>query len=124
MPGSLRVGTIWGDSGSYVTCRDGVRMRASVRRTFRVAAATERNGRASLAIVRLSRTLLEGEGAQAGEPVSITGSGSGELSYLLDAGVGEIVSALGTSTLELTLRSKLRTQLVRQSGEIRIARNR
>ena len=124
VPGALRLGTIWEDSATYASCRDGVLMRVFMRRTFRVSSATERAGRVFLTVVRLTRTSLEGGGVQAGEPVSITGLGSGELTYTLDPGLGEIASARGSSTLELALRSRLRTQFVRQAAVTRINRSR
>ena len=59
---------------------------------------------------------MTGEGAQAGEPLTITGITSGELSYQLAPENGELLSAAGTSLLEFTLTSKLRVQRVRQSS--------
>jgi hypothetical protein len=92
------------------------------RRSFRVTGVSERAGRFVLTLMRTSRIALEGEGDQSGERVRITGSGVGEHTYTLDPSVGELLSARGTSTLDLTLQSRLRTQRVRQAADIRIDR--
>lgn len=121
-PDTLRAGTTWSDSGSYVTCRDSLPMRATVVRTFRLAGFGLQGGRLVLTIGRTSRTVLEGGGQQAGEPVEVAGSGTGDLSYTADPANGEVLSATGSSTLELTLQSRLRVQRVRQTSDVRITR--
>jgi hypothetical protein len=122
-PDTLQLGSTWDDSASYTNCRDGVLLRTAVWRTFRVTAASERGSRMLLTLSRSSRTTFEGTGTQAGEPVTITGSGTGEIAYTVDSGAGAILAARGSSTLELTLRSKLRMQGVRQVSDIRIDRS-
>jgi hypothetical protein len=122
-PDTLRAGTLWQDSASYVVCRDGVPLRATTHRTFRISAANTNEGRTMLSISRLSRTTFDGAGKQFGEPVTVSGTGSGELNYVLDPSRGEILSASGSSTLDLTLRSHVRTQAVHQTAEIKIGRS-
>jgi hypothetical protein len=122
-PDTLRVGTTWSDSSAYVVCRDAIPLHATARRTFRVSGSFERDGHAVLTISRIARSTLDGAGAQFGEAVSVSGAGSGSLDYELDTTSGEIVSAKGTSTLDLTLRSRVRTQVARQTVEIRIGRS-
>src|ERR1035437_5052072 len=122
-PDTLRIGATWQDSSSYVVCRDGIPLRATVHRTYRISGISEREGRALLAVSRTSRTVIEGTGAQFGEAVEVSGTGSGQLVYDLDPTSGEIMSANGTATLDLSLRSRVRTQVVRQAVEIRISRS-
>jgi hypothetical protein len=122
-PDTLRVGTTWSDSSSYVVCRDAIPLRAAARRSFRVSGFAERDGRVVLTISRVSRSTLDGTGAQFGETVGVSGAGSGSLDYELDASSGEILSAKGNSTLDLTVKSRVRTQVVRQTVEIRIGRS-
>jgi hypothetical protein len=122
-PDSLRVGSAWSDSSSYVVCRDAIPLRATARRSFRVSGSSEHDGHAVLTISRTSRTTLDGTGTQFGETVGVSGAGGGSLDYELDMTSGEILSAKGTSTLDLTLRSRVRTQVVRQTVEIRIGRS-
>ena len=119
-PDTLRLGTAWADSASYNSCRDGIPFGIVSRRRFRVSAVTEREGHAFLTLARTSTTAVEGEGTQSGEPVSLAGSGHGEVTYLLDVEGGKIVWARGSSSLEVTLRNKLRTQLVRQVGDLQL----
>ena len=62
----------------------------------------------------MSRTSLTGDGDQFGEHVSITASGTGELTYEIAPLAGELLGGQGTSTLDLTVRSAQRVQQVRQ----------
>ncbi len=122
-PDTLRVGTTWEDSSAYVVCRDGIPLRTTARRSFRISGASEQNGRVLLSISRATRMTLEGAGTQFGEAVSVSGTGNGQLVYDLDPISGEIIFAHGNSTLDLSLRSRLRTQSVRQLAEMRIGRS-
>jgi hypothetical protein len=121
-PDTLRVGVTWEDSASYVACRDGVPMRTTAHRSFRITSVEEKDGHALLTLTRTSRSAIDGAGSQFGEPVTVNGSGTGQLVYTLDAGSGEIISASGSATLDLSLRSRLRTQAVHQAAEIHISR--
>ena len=76
-----------------------------------------------LTISRTSRITISTEPVRnSGEAVGVNGTGSGSLDYVLDVSSGEVVSAKGSATLDLTLRSRLRSQVVRQTVEIRIGR--
>lgn len=121
-PDTLRVGTSWRDSSSYIVCRDGIPLRTTVQRSFNVSGATELSGRVLLTVSRISQTMIEGTGSQFGEAVDVKGTGRGQLFYMLDPATGEIASANGTSSLELSLRSKLRTQVVTQGVATQIVR--
>jgi hypothetical protein len=121
-PDTLRVGTSWKDSSSYFVCRDGIPLRAKVQRDFHVFGASELAGRLLLTISRISETAIEGSGTQFGEAVDVKGAGRGQLFYFLDPATGEIASANGTSSLEFSLRSRLRTQIVTQGVTTQIIR--
>ncbi len=122
-PDTLRVGVTWDDSSSYVVCRDGIRLHATVHRNFRVTSTSEKDGRTLLAISRTARTSLEGSGTQFGESINVSGTGSGQLVYDLDPENGEIISAAGGSVLDFSMRGGLHTQTVRQTADIRIGRS-
>ena len=122
-PDTLRIGATWQDSSSYVVCRDGIPLHATVRRTFNVFGTAVGDGRLLLTVSRISHTTIEGSGTKFGEAVGVNGTGSGQLFYNLDPASGEVVSANGNATLELSLRSLLRSQVVRQTVEIRITRS-
>jgi hypothetical protein len=122
-PDTLRVGSTWSDSSSYVTCRDGIPLRSTVHRMFHVSGSTARDGRVLLSVARLSRTVIDGSGSQFGDSVTVSGSGNGQLAYDFDPANGEILSASGNATLNFSLRSSQRTQIVRQAVEIRIGRS-
>jgi hypothetical protein len=119
-PDTLWLGRSWVDSAAYGSCRDGVPFRTTVVRAFRVSAVADHEGRPLLTVQRTSNTTVEGNGAQSGEPVTVNGSGSGELEYLVDVDAGQILSARGTSTLQINLKSRFRSQAVRQLSVVRI----
>jgi hypothetical protein len=121
-PDWLKVGTIWTDSASYTICRDAIPLRMHVDRTFRVTAVREHQGRAILTLVRDARSTLRGDGQQFGESVHFEGTGTGTLQYELDPAGGEMLGASGTSVLEFTMQSRLRTQRVQQAATITVLR--
>ena len=120
-PDTLRLGTSWEDSATVMICRDGVPLRSIVRRTFRVRSADGAAGHVILTVVRTSRASIEGVGAQSGEAVKVNGNSAGELIYRIDPATGTILSADGESTLLLQLSSRLRSQEIRQTAEMRIS---
>jgi hypothetical protein len=122
-PDTLRAGVTWEDSASYVLCRDGIPLRATAHQVFRITAAADHDGRTLLSISRASRTTIEGSGVQFGEAVTVSGSGSGELVYAFDPVAGEIISASGRATTDMSFRSRLRTQAVHQVAEVRLGRS-
>jgi hypothetical protein len=122
-PDTLRVGATWSDSASYITCRDGIPLRSVVHRMFHISAAAVHDGRTLLSITRLARTVIDGRGSQFGDSVTVAGSGNGQLTYDFDPARGEVVSATGNATLDISLRGSQRTQIVRQTAEIRIGRS-
>ena len=120
-PDTLRIGTLWEDSATVMVCRDGIPLRSIVRRIFRVRSADGTAGHVVLTVVRTSRARIDGEGAQSGESLKVTGDSAGELLYLVDPATGTILSAEGASTLRLQLSSRLRNQEIHQTAEIRIS---
>ena len=122
-PDTLRIGTTWRDSVGYGNCRDGVPFTMTITRSFRVSEVDRHGGREQLTVVRTAVVSLHGEGAQSREAVLLKGTGESELTYSLDADTGEIVRADGTLVLDLTLLSKVRTQVVRQSGAVHVSRS-
>lgn len=121
-PDTLRIGATWSDSSSYVICRDGIPLRATAHRVFHVSGTTAAEGHLLLSISRIGRTTIEGTGSQFGADVIVSGAGSGQLLYDFDPANGEVVDANGHATLDLSLRSRQRTQIVQQTVEIRLSR--
>jgi hypothetical protein len=102
-----------------LSCRDRIPLRGVVVRVFRVQRAeVEAGTRVVVAIDRTSRGRMSGAGDQFGEPVSLEGESSGTLRYLVDPALGRPVRASGTSSLKLSLKSKLRNQAVRQESAL------
>jgi len=121
-PDTLQGGSTWSDSTRYAICRDGIPLQLRVIRDFRVTRSRERDGRIELTVLRLTRTTVTGEGDQFGERVSVVASGTGEMTYEIAPIAGELLGAQGTSTLDLTFRSALRLQQVRQTADIQLSR--
>ena len=122
VPDTLRLGLQWHDSASYPLCRDGIPLHFSVRRDFRITRAAEEEGRHVLSVERVSGSSVAAEVVQSGRRVTVTGVGTGTFSYALDPRSGEIISARGSTILNLLLDNGLRVQRVQQVSEIRIAR--
>jgi hypothetical protein len=116
-PDTLRLLGSWEDTATYALCRDGVVLWANARRTFRVVSSEVRSGRVVVSIQRQSRGTLTGAGQQAGEPVTVGGSSSGQATYTVDPETGELLGAAGTTVLDLKLVAHQRALLARQVTE-------
>jgi len=93
----------------------------SVRR-YRVVEAVAVGGDVQLRIERTTSTRLRGSGRQFGEPVTITGFGSGTMRFTLARADGFIVTGEGEQTLDLRLEGRRRTQEVRQTARVTVQR--
>ena len=117
LPDTLVVGREWADTVHTLSCRDRIPLRGVVIRRFRVLRADLEGGnRVVVTVDRTSRGKISGAGDQFGEPVSLEGESSGTLRYIIDPALGRPVRAVGTSSLKLSLKSKLRNQAVRQES--------
>ena len=119
LPDTLVIGREWTDTVQTLSCRDRIPLRGVVVRRFRVQRADVEGGaRVVVAIDRTSRGRISGAGDQFGEPVSLEGESSGTLRYVVDPALGRPVRASGTSSLKLSLKSRLRNQSVRQESAL------
>lgn len=117
LPDTLVIGREWSDTVQTLSCRDRIPLRAVVVRRFRVQRAEVEGGTHVVVVIeRTSRGRMSGAGDQFGEPVSLEGESSGTLRYVVDPALGRPVRASGTSSLKLSLKSKLRNQAVRQES--------
>ncbi len=119
-PDTLRVGSVWQDSALVVSCRDGITLRASTVRVFRVVGAAMRGDAVELDIRRESRATITGDGHPAGEAVTVTGSASGVLALRYRPELDAFTSGEGMQTLELSLASSVVAQRVRQRTQLRL----
>lgn len=119
LPDTLAIGREWSDTVQTLSCRDRIPLRGVVVRRFRVQRAEVEGGsRLVVAIERTSRGRIVGSGDQFGEPVSLEGESNGTLRYIVDPALGRPVRASGTSSLKLSLKSRLRNQAVRQESAL------
>jgi len=121
LPDTLGLRTEWTDTVQTVSCRDRVPMKGTSTRHFRVARADVENGRVVVTIERRAKTRLGGEGEQFGEHVVIDGQGEGTVRYALDVLSAQWLRASGTSTLDLSFKSKIRNQRVRQESALSLS---
>jgi len=118
LPDTLRLGLEWSDTVQTLSCRDRLPVRGVNARQFRVQRADVENGRVILLIGRRSSGQLAADGEQFGEQVSLGGETTGAMHYVLDIASGLLLRANGTSSLELTFKSRRRNQRVKQVGEL------
>lgn len=119
LPDTLVIGREWADTVQTLSCRDRIPLRGVVVRRFRVQRAeVEAGTRVVVTIDRTSRGRISGAGDQFGEPVSLEGESSGTLRYIVDPTLGRPVRASGTTSLKLSLKSRLRNQAVRQESAL------
>lgn len=119
LPDTLVIGREWTDTVQTLSCRDRIPLRGLVVRRFRVQRAEVEGGaRVVVTVDRTSRGRISGAGDQFGEPVSLEGESSGTLRYVVDPALGRPVRASGTSSLKLSLKSRLRNQAVRQESAL------
>jgi len=121
LPDTLGLRTEWVDTVQTISCRDRVPMKGTGVRRFRVARADVENGRVVVTIERKAKTRLAGEGEQFGEHVIIDGQGESTVRYALDVQSARWLRASGASTLELSFKSKIRNQRVRQESQISVS---
>jgi len=121
LPDTLIVGREWTDTVRTLSCRERVLLRGTSVRRFRVVRGEIEDGsRVVVLIDRIARTRVAGEGEQFGEPVSLSGDGSGTLRYVFDPVAGHLLRAEGTSSLAVNFSSARRKQRVQQEARMTI----
>jgi len=122
VPTRLRREATWHDSSTVTTCRDSIPLEVTSVRRYRVVETVAVGGDVQLRIERAMTTRLQGTGWQLGEPVTITGLGSGTMRFTLARSDGFIVTGEGEQTLDLRLQGRRRTQEVRQTTRVTVQR--
>ena len=120
VPDSLSPGQTWKDSTEYTLCRAGVWLTVSTLRTFRFRGLADHTGNTALAIDRTSRAVLTAAATRGEDTTRVIGSGSGSMSFLVDAATGALLSGEGTSHLQIVIRTATHIQRAQQNSAIRI----
>ena len=120
-PDSVAIGREWSDSGTYVTCRDGVRIDVMSRRRFRITAYERRDSSSVLIASRTGTITLRGLAVRGDDTTRVDGSGSNSMWYELDATTGHVVAAAGTGSLDLTVRGARKSQRAHQTSALQIS---
>ena len=123
LPDTLRLGDEWSDTVHTLSCRNRLFVRGTIGRQFRVQRAEIETDRVILLIDRRSKGRMTAEGEQFGEQVSLDGEHLGTMQYVLDVASGRLLRGHGTSALDLTFKSRRRTQRVTQDSELMLLWN-
>jgi hypothetical protein len=122
VPDSVGIGSTWSDSGDVASCRDGAVLTLSIRRTYRVRGAEDRDGVSYLAVDRVSRSTLRGSVARGNDTTIVSGSGEATHRILLDQTTGLVAFADGSGVLDVLVRAPARQESARQVSTLRAAR--
>ena len=118
VPDTLAIGRQWSDTVRTLSCRDHLMLRGVNVRRFRVQRADVETGRVVVTIGRQSKGRMSADGEQFGEAVTLGGESAGTMQYALDVASGRLLRATGSSSLDLTFKSRRRNQRVKQESEL------
>ncbi len=121
LPDTIGLRTEWTDTVHTISCRDRIPMHGTSARQFRVARADVENDRVIVTIERRARSRMTGDGEQFGEHVTIEAQGESTVRYALDVAAARWLRASGTSTLEMSFKSKIRNQRVKQESRLSVS---
>jgi hypothetical protein len=116
-PADVVVGTRWRDSTVASACRDGVPLRVTIVRNYRVTAASTDTLTRLIDVERTSTVSVTGRGLLRGDSITVSGEGSGSARLRVAAATGWLFDGNGSSALQLRAVSKARTQVVDQQVE-------
>jgi hypothetical protein len=120
-PDTAQPGVVWIDSGTMETCRDGVQLYVSGVRTFRISALASGPEPSAFAVFRDLSLSLRGDRTRGDDTTRVTGTGSGQVQYLIDSRTGAVLEASGWGRLAVSVRARSRSERAVQTTGIRIA---
>lgn len=123
VPDSLYAGMAWSDSSTTPVCRGGVRLAFTVARQFRFRGTGMSDSLPVLYVDRTSRAIVAGTALRGTDTTHITGTGTGALSFVLEAATGTLRNATGWTSLDLVIQSSTQRERSHQSTSVRIRRN-
>jgi len=121
VPDFMPLGIEWSDSGSFITCRDGVRLNLSTTRRFKLVGFEPRPDGGILRVTRTATSTLRGLTARGDDTTRVEGTGMSTLQYELDAVTAAVLAASGSGSLDVVVRGALRAQRARQTSSVRIS---
>ena len=122
-PLPLGDGARWTDTVTTTTCRGGVRLTTTAVHHYTVDGEASYAGQPSRRVDRVSELTVSGEGRQAREQVTTSGSGTERTVFHLDPMAGRILYGTSETTLDLTFTAGRLVQRVAQHSrqDIRLA---
>jgi len=121
VPDSVFLGREWADSGTFVMCREGVRLEVFSRRQFTLTRYQRRDSLGVLLVTRLGTTTIQGLSVRGEDTTRVEGSGTNSLRYELDSTTGEVLSTAGTGSLDIFVRGAVKIQRARQTSALTIS---
>lgn len=116
-PAEISVGTRWRDSAVAAACRDGIPLRVTIVRSYRVAAVSSDSSARVIDVERNSTVSVVGRGVLRGDSITVSGEGTGTATLHVAVATGWLLDGTGSSALQLRAVSKARTQIVDQRVE-------
>ncbi len=117
-PSDVTIGTQWRDSTTASACRDGIPLRVTIVRSYRVTGVSSDTSAQMLDVERSSRVSVSGRGVLRGDSISVSGEGTGSARLRVITSTGWLFDGSGSSVLQLRAVSKARTQTVDQRVEL------
>lgn len=119
-PDSLYLGRKWKDSTSTTMCRGGVMLTLAISRTFLVGGTEVREHGTVVFIDRTSQVVLSASAVRGGDTTQVDGSGGSSMRLVVDLAAGALLSADGTSQLQVEIRSATQRQHALQTTVIEV----
>jgi hypothetical protein len=116
----VSVGTRWRDSTTTGACRDGIALRVTLVRSYRVTGLSSDTSVVLLDVERHSTVSVSGDGVLRGDSITVTGEGTGSAKLRVAAATGWLFDGTGSSALQLRAVNRTRTQVVDQRVEFTV----
>ncbi|HEU4564169.1 MAG TPA: hypothetical protein VFS05_05965 [Gemmatimonadaceae bacterium] len=105
LPPTLAVGAQWSDSTTTSVCRGGTPVTTGIVRDYLVEGSEKVNGVSAIRIRRTDTFTLAGASVTNGQPVAISGRGTGTATLHFDPAAGAYLGGTSESEAELTVRA-------------------
>lgn len=122
LPNRLTSGMTWEDTTRSTSCRGRIPVTTTTISTYSVLGEQASEQQRLLAIGRTTLLHMEGSGLQFGRAATVSGSGSGNGTFLIDPENAELVEGRSESTVTVTFEAGMLRQTFTQQGTQEIRR--
>jgi hypothetical protein len=120
LPVPVGPGRQWTDTTTFVICRGGIPLTLTSISSFEAYPVRQAGYGLSLDLIRRTVLTLAGTGLQGGRPVTVTGQGTSETTFVYDLGAGRLHESAGQSVLHLVFETLHQTEQVTQRSSSRL----